>query len=483
MDQGLSIADGSLSSSSIGDDISISTNVINSDDDDMATSISESSFDGYAALAHLGEEDWEDLRDIQEILIQDDVRWRRGKLFYPRKDWSEYEDLLVSNSNFYTRFRMSKEHFDYLVHIIRDCITVDYMKSMNSTQGNIPLSPEVVTAIGLQSLGQGHNTAALADIFGFLDATIARARKMFIDAVDFNSTCRELQVCLPDTSNLDELHKLAGMWQEVSTAFGLLNGFLGAVDGWLPRTKRPSGVDNPADYFSGHYQCYGLNVQAMCNPDLIFQFFEIAGPGKVNDVRAFSRCADLLQWLEDLPDQYFIGGDNAYPLSQRVLIPFSGGEVHDETKRTYNFYLSQLRIRIEMAFGLLTQKWLVVADTMKYSNKMNAQLIAVCIKLHNFCIRMNQKDNVIDDDDDDKTQQSAERSTRSVVARGLAGGGNCSLLAMGVDPNNLDSDGSIICPPSGHFSTAITIEDLEEDTGIHNSVAASSFSTLVSDST
>jgi hypothetical protein len=68
---------------------------------------------------------------------------------------------------------MSKEHFDYLVDIIQDCITVDYMKSMNSTQGNIPLSPEVVTAIGLQSLGQGHNTAALANIFGFSDATIA----------------------------------------------------------------------------------------------------------------------------------------------------------------------------------------------------------------------------------------------------------------------------------------------------------------------
>ena len=323
-------------------------------------------------------------------------------------------------------------------------------------------------------LGRGRST--------FSDATIARTRKMFIDAVNFNSTCRELRVCLPDTSNIDELHELAGKWQEVSTTFGLLNGFLGAMDGWLPRTKRPSGVDNPADYFSGHYQCYGLNVQAMCDPDLIIQFFEIAGPGKVNDVRAFSRCADLLQWLEDLPMQYFIGGDNAYPLSQRVLIPFSGGEVHDETNRTYNFYLSQLRIRIEMAFGLLTQKWLAVADTMKYSNEMNAQLIAVCLKLHNFCIQMKQKDNVIDGDDDDKTQQTAEQRTR-LVARGLAGGGNCSLLDMGVDPNNVDSDGSIICPPSGHFSTAVTIEDLEEDMGIHNSVAALSFSTLVSDST
>jgi hypothetical protein len=54
---------------------------------------------------------------------------------------------------------------------------------------------------------------------------------------------------------------------------------------------------------------------------------------------------------------------------------------------------------------------------------------------------------------------------------------------MGVDPNNVDSNSSIICPPSGHFSTAITIEDFEEDTGIHNLVVASSFSTLVSDST
>ncbi len=224
------------------------------------------------------------------------------------------------------------------------------------------------------------------------DSTIVRARKMFIDAIDFNTTCRELQVRLPDTNNLDKLHELAGKWQEVSTAFGLLNGFLGAIDGWLPRTKKPSGVDNPADYFSGHYQCYGLNVQAICDPDLIIQFFEFAGPGKVNDVRAFGRCADLLQWLEDLPDQYFIGGDNAYPLSQRVLIPFSGGEVYDETNRTYNFYRSQLLIRIEMTFGLLTQKWAVVADTMKYSNKTNVQLIIACMKLHNLCIRMKQKE-------------------------------------------------------------------------------------------
>lgn len=440
-------------------------------DDDDNDSLSDSSFNGYAALAKMEEEDFEDLHDIQEIAKHMKEKWRKHKKFYPRKDYGGYEDLLVSNDTFYKRFRMPKEHFDYLLDAIRDCITVDVMKSMNSTRGNTPLHPEVVAAIGLQALGQGLNTGGLADIFGFSDSTIARARKMFMDAIDFNTTCKQLQVCLPDASNVDALHELAGKWQDVSTAFGLLNGFVGAIDGWLPRTKRPAGVDNPADYFSGHYQCYGLNVQAMCDPDLLFLYVAIAAPGKVNDIRAFGRCTDLLQWLEDLPHEYFIGGDNAYPLSRRVLIPFSGGQVHNETNRTYNFYLSQLRIRIEMAFGVLTQKWVAVADTMKQSNKTNAQIISVCTKLHNFCIRMKQKD-----------EHKAQRTRRS--GRMVQMGGTCNLSFLGVDPNNVDEDGNIVNPTSAHFSTADATEDADEDTRILESLVSSSqFSTLTADLT
>jgi hypothetical protein len=206
----------------------------------------------------------------------------------------------------------------------------------------------------------------------------------------------------------------------------------------------------------------------MCDPDLLFLFFEIAAPGKVNNVRAFSRCADLLQWLENLPHEYFLGGDNAYPLSRRVLIPFSGGEVHNETNRTYNFYLSQLRIRIEMAFGLLTQKWAVLADTMKFSNKINGQIISVCMKLHNFCIRMKHKD----EEDDSKGSRAKPRMRV----------GTCNLADLGVDPDNIDADGNIVNIPSDHFSTVIEVEDIEEDLRVHESVV-STFSTLNSDTT
>ena len=186
---------------------------------------------------------------------------------------------------------------------------------------------------------------------------------------------------------MEELANLAQRWSSISTSYGLFDGHIGALDGWLAQTERPH-VSNQADYFSGHYQCFGLNIQALCDPDLIFNYVCIAAPGKTNDVRAFGRCTGLVDWLDNLPDQYFISGDNAYILSKKILIPFNGPEVFNETNRTYNFYLSQLRIRVEMAFGLLTTKWRRLRTNLNFSQPMNALIIRVCFKLHNYCIRM-----------------------------------------------------------------------------------------------
>ena len=130
----------------------------------------------------------------------------------------------------------------------------------------------------------------------------------------------------------------------------------------------------------------------MCDPDLIFMYAACAAPGKVNDNRAFQRCEGLVGWIDALPDRYFIGADNAYPLSRKLLVPFSGAESSIEHHRTYNFYLSQLRVRIEMAFGLLTTKWRILRTTLRRSSKNNARTIRVCLMLHNFCIRMRQRD-------------------------------------------------------------------------------------------
>ena len=181
---------------------------------------------------------------------------------------------------------------------------------------------------------------------------------MFFDAIDFNTEIPELQITLP---SYDELPRVSEEWSDISTAFDLFKHNVGAVDGWLPFITSPS-VPNQADYFSGHYQTHGLNVQAMCRPDLTFDYICVAGPGKTNDNRTMDRCTDLRVWLDIMPNEYYAVADNAYVLSQWFLIPFTTPELaaagdQAEFYRTFNFYLSQLRIWIEMAFGGLCTNW------------------------------------------------------------------------------------------------------------------------------
>jgi hypothetical protein len=102
----------------------------------------------------------------------------------------------------------------------------------------------------------------------------------------------------------------------------------------------PHGVSNQADYYSQHYQAYGLNIQAIYDPDLAFMYVAVADPGKINDLRAFSCCLGLIDWFESLPDWRFVSADNAYPLTIKMLVPLNATELWSENHRTFNFYLS-----------------------------------------------------------------------------------------------------------------------------------------------
>ena len=63
--------------------------------------------------------------------------------------------------------------------------------------------------------------------------------------------------------------------------------------------------------------------------------------------------SSLPDMVEALPFTRYVVGDNAYTPSEHVLVPFAGADKTDPLKDTYNFHLSQVRIRIEMAFGRL----------------------------------------------------------------------------------------------------------------------------------
>ena len=252
----------------------------------------------------------EDLHALCLIFGQN-KRMRAAKYMYKRKNWADHVNQLLETDEFENRFRMPKEHFDHLLEQVRECITVDYLRSVQSTGGNKPMYPEAIMVMGLRFLGIGSTITNLADLYGVSVPSARRAVNMFLDAIDYNTTFAELQISLSSPNDSRALDALAFNWASKSTAYGLFTHILGAIDGWLPRTEMPADVSNQHDYFSGHYQCYGLNVQAMCDPDLIFLYMSVAAPGKVNDICAFKHCNGSLEWLEALPLKYHIVGDNA----------------------------------------------------------------------------------------------------------------------------------------------------------------------------
>ena len=196
--------------------------------------------------------------------------------------------------------------------------------------------------------------------------------------------CDALSFSMPTTE--DELDCAAEDFKSISFN-SVIDGCVGCLDGFLLSIQTPSKREtgNVKAYFSGHYQCYGINVQAACDSKCRFISVAVAAPGGSNDIAAF-RKTNLLGILTQLPIGKYVIGDNAYVCSEHLLTPFSGDQQNDPRKDAYNFYLSQLRIRIEMAFGLLTSKWRILRRPLQCKLKHAGKLFLCVARLHNFCI-------------------------------------------------------------------------------------------------
>jgi hypothetical protein len=314
------------------------------------------------------------------------------KYKHERLNWQDHVRRLQYTKTFASRYHMTLPSFNSLVDLLRPWITVNAMKSRNSTRDNEPIYPEMIVGAGLRFLG-GSFHKDIEDIYGISNHSSRRIIGMFVLAV---KSCDELAIRLPQST--EALQDVTNGFAKCSSAYPLFHGCVSCIDGWLACINKPKekvGV-RPNDFFSGHYATFGLNVQAMCDSKLRFTYFAVAAAGKTNDNRAFSRCQDLKEWIDTLPEGYFIIGDNAYTITNRLLIPFTAIQLgNDEYRRTYNYFLSQLRIRIEMAFGRLTTKWRIFRRNMEGDLDRIASLIMTAARIHNFVIDHDSVDNTV----------------------------------------------------------------------------------------
>ncbi|OWZ04056.1 hypothetical protein PHMEG_00024112 [Phytophthora megakarya] len=275
---------------------------------------------------------------------------RRHKCFRrSRINWEEHAQLLVKEKQYQKCYKMSYTSFMALAAKLELYLSVNEKQSRGSYH-------DIRSKRGV-SVGAFY--AAIHDV---IDAIVVHLG---------------LQLHFPTT--VPAQRNAAKEFQRLRSSH-VIKGCVGAVDGWLCPIRVPckDEVARVRSFFSGHYQRYGVNVQACCDHLGRFTAVTCLSAGGTGDAVAY------LKWkfssvVDKLP--------NGLP---KISTP-----AHD----SYNYHLSQLRIRIEIAFGLLR----VFKSPLEIAfNRVPRPILAACI-LHNWCInrRLLEGRNYRVDEDED----------------------------------------------------------------------------------
>ena len=244
-----------------------------------------------------------------------------------------------------------------------------------------PMSVNIILATGIRWLS-GYPLLSIRHIFNFSRAEAYNISNIFLKAV---LTTDELKINLPQSNS--EILKLKEGFHKISKD-GVMYGCCAAIDGFFVKTNRPVYWEdcNIRAYYSGHYEHYGLNCQAACDANLKFIYFGVVSPGSTNDNVSYTRTGELKELIENLDEGDYFVGDAAYTLTEHLLTPLTGTQRNNPENDSFNFYLSQKRIRIEMAFGLLVSKFRILKSPLTFRMKKNSQVIMACAMIHNFIL-------------------------------------------------------------------------------------------------
>lgn len=303
--------------------------------------------------------------------------YRNPSHFEQRLAWEKYSTKHMARGTFQIRLRMTKESFDKLLGHIKGDLLV------NETQANFrggTITPELCLYCTIRWLAGG-SYLDITDICGISKSSFYRVNWKTITAI---VKCKALRPKFP-SSNKEIGEAIAG-FASISTE-GIIHNCVGVVDGYLLRIKVPAKreVKNVKSFFSGHYQCYGVNVQAVADHECRFTFIAFSGPGVMGDRDAVNQTS-LGELIEGLPFGICVIGDAAYCPTEHLVSVYQGISKTMAKYDNFNYFASQCRIRVEMAFGMMNMKWGILQHPVGCSISNLRWMIQAIGSLHNFCI-------------------------------------------------------------------------------------------------
>ena len=90
--------------------------------------------------------------------------------------------------------------------------------------------------------------------------------------------------------------------------------------------------------------------------------------------------------MKKLPPEFVVLGDAAYEPSEELVPMYFGVGKKQEDCDNFNYYASQCRIRIEMAFGLMYNRWGILWRPLRVKMENLKYVMMAIALLHNYTI-------------------------------------------------------------------------------------------------
>lgn len=340
-------------------------------------------------LRDLAEEDDSDdeLEALLTPFLLRNVHQRNSALFRKRWDSAYLVDLAVNEGSFISEYRVDPGGFDVLNQLLSSSLERDvkYSNLSVSKSGSASITSASRLGAALIMLGGGRRLEAMRTH----GISMPTAYDNFHRVIEAINTHPALDIVCDNS--LPELQRRSVHFMERST-HELFKYCTGAIDGLAIHIRAPSNseVMNQSRFYSGSKKKYCLNMQGVCDAQCRFIAVTCKHVGSTNDAVAYVQ-GSLKDLCESQQFPFHWNGDNAYTLSESMMIPFPGTNlsVTRPCKEWFNFWHSQVRITIERTFGIFVQRWGIFWQPLKFNLSNCVRIVHACCRLHNFCINRN----------------------------------------------------------------------------------------------
>ncbi|CAI6357630.1 unnamed protein product [Macrosiphum euphorbiae] len=290
----------------------------------------------------------------------------------------DYDDF-----DFKIRFRLSKETFMILLHMIGENIE-------HKTLRNFSLSAEVQILIALRYYATGTFQAVLGDHIHVHKATVCRIVKRVSLQI---AQLRPQYIQFPN--NTVQL-------QQIQARFYKLHGFprvIGAIDCTHIRIQSPK--NDIGEKFCNRKGYFSLNIQAICDSQLKIMNIVARWPGSVHDSTIFDNSFIRAKFENNEFGNTFLLGDGGYPCRSYLLTPLLNPRTDAERK----YQKAQIGTRnvVERLFGVWKRRFPVLAIGIRTKLSTTMNTIVATAVLYNILLLQKdeiplEEDNLVDNE-------------------------------------------------------------------------------------